>query len=92
MASTAMIRVDAKTRDRLAKMAEQDHTSIGDVVTALTEKAERDRFWNEVRESFARLQADPEAWADYKNEMRIWEATLMDGLEEYPYDYGDEDE
>lgn len=92
MASTALIRVDAKTRDRLAKMAEQDQTSIGEVVTSLTKKAERDRFWKNVYEGYARLRADPEAWAEYQDEVRVWDVTLMDGLEEYPYDGDPEDE
>ncbi len=92
MASTALIRVDEKTRDRLAKMAEQDQMSIGEVVTTLTKKAERDRFWKNVHEGYARLRADPEAWAEYQAEVRVWDVTLMDGLEEYPYDEDPADE
>jgi antitoxin MazE7 len=92
MASTAMIRVSVETRDRLAEIAERKHTTIGELVEQASQRLYREEFWKEVRESYARLQADPEAWAEYKDEMRIWEATLMDGLEEYPYDYGDEDE
>ena len=53
MASTALIRVDTKTRDLLAKMAEQDQTSIGEMVTSLTNKAERERFWKSARHSSA---------------------------------------
>jgi hypothetical protein len=40
-----------------------------------------------VAESYARLRADPDAWADYKRELEEWDAILMDGLEhEPPYD------
>jgi hypothetical protein len=92
MASTALIRVDTKTRDLLAKMAEQDQTSIGEMVTSLTNKAERERFWKSARDGYARLKADPEAWTEYQAEISLWDSTLMDGLEENPYDYGDEDE
>ena len=92
MASTAMIRVDAKTRDLFAKMAEEDHKTIGEMVDAAAKKMHRDRFWKNYYDAYAKLRADPEAWADYQDEMRAWDATLMDGLEDYPYDDGDEDE
>jgi hypothetical protein len=92
MASTALIRVDTKTRDLLAKMAEQDQTSIGEVAAKAVKKLDRDRFWKSYNDAYAKLRADPEAWAEYEAEIRLWDSTLMDGLEEYPYDYGDEDE
>ncbi len=92
MASTALIRVDTKTRDLLAKMAEQDQTSIGEVAATAVKKLDRDRFWKSYNDAYAKLRADPEAWAEYEAEIRLWDSTLMDGLEAYPYDYGDEDE
>jgi hypothetical protein len=92
MASTALIRVDTKTRDLLAKMAEQDHTSIGEVAARAAKKLDRERFWKNVNEGYARLKADPDAWSEYQAEIHLWDSTLMDGLEENPYDYGDEDE
>jgi hypothetical protein len=30
---------------------------------------------------YAELRADPEAWAELEAERRLWDATLMDGLD-----------
>ena len=91
MASTALIRVDTKTRDLLAKMAEQDQTSIGEVAAKAVKKLDRDRFWKNYYDAYAKLRADPEEWADYQDEIRVWDVTLSDGLDEYPYDEDPED-
>ena len=37
-----------------------------------------------INESFARLSE--EELADYKREFEEWDVTLMDGLEDYPYE------
>jgi hypothetical protein len=92
MATTALIRVSAETRDKLARIAESQNSSIGDVVEAAASKLERDLFWKQVNEAYDRLKADPEAWADYQAELAMWDSLSFDGLEEYPYEYGDDDE
>jgi hypothetical protein len=40
----------------------------------------RERFFAEVNAGFARLRADPVAWADYQAELAEWDQTLSDGL------------
>lgn len=44
---------------------------------------ERDdaRFWAEYNAQIEKLKADPEAWRQIQEEDKIWEATLMDGLD-----------
>jgi hypothetical protein len=37
-----------------------------------------------VNASFARLRRDPAAWAEELEERRLFENTLMDGLEDEP--------
>ena len=41
----------------------------------------RQRFLEAVNADYAALRADPEAWAEYQQELAIWEVTLMDGLD-----------
>lgn len=85
MASTN-IRVDHRTHAQLRELSEQEHKSIGQVVTAAVEKYQQEKFWREMREDFSRLRADPEAWQSYQDEMALWDSTLNDGLEdEEPY-------
>ncbi len=38
-----------------------------------------------VNASFARLRRDPVAWAEELEERRLYENTLMDGLEDDPW-------
>jgi hypothetical protein len=34
-----------------------------------------------VNAGYAALRADPEAWAEFESERKVWDATLMDGLD-----------
>ena len=50
-------------------------------------KDQHDRkFWDAVNAGYAVLRADPEAWAEVEAERKLWDATLMDGLD--PNDAG----
>ena len=42
----------------------------------------RERFLDAANAAFARLKADPKAWAEELAERKIWEGTLADGLED----------
>jgi hypothetical protein len=44
------------------------------------------RWWflRRADQAYARLRADPEAWAEELEERRLLESTLMDGLEDDP--------
>ena len=46
-----------------------------------TEQEQRRAFFEELNTSVERLEADPQAWADYQAESRQLEGTLLDGLE-----------
>src|SRR5690349_4720426 len=91
MAST-VVRIDERTHATLRALAEREHKSIGQIVTELVDRQETERFWREMREGYARLQADPVAWQDYLREAQFLEEASMDGLEqEEPY-YSPEEE
>jgi len=45
-------------------------------------KARYDRiFWGAVNAGYEALRADPQAWAKIEAERRLWDNTLMDGLD-----------
>ena len=46
------------------------------------DKAEEARFWAGVRADYARLQADPQEWADYVSELAQWDHAAGDGLDD----------
>lgn len=47
-----------------------------------TEEERRRRFLEAANEEFARLRADPVAWAQELAERQEWDTTLLDGLKD----------
>jgi hypothetical protein len=80
MTSMTTIKVSVETRDRLKRLADEDHLTLDAELAQTLDKAEETRFWAGVRDDYARLQADPGEWADYKSELAEWDHTTSDGL------------
>jgi hypothetical protein len=74
------IKVSARTRDRLKKLADEDHLTMDAALARTLDRAEESRFWAGVREDYARLQADPREWESYTGELAEWDRTAGDGL------------
>jgi hypothetical protein len=81
MTDMTTIKVSVQTRDRLKRLADEDHLTMEAELAKALDRAEEDRFWNGVREDYARLQADPQEWADYAGELAEWDHTAGDGLD-----------
>ena len=45
------------------------------------ERYRPDKFFRDLDETYARLQAYPEAWKEELAERQLWQTTLVDGLE-----------
>lgn len=84
--ATVTVRVPQATHQRLRCLAEKRGRPIGEVIDEAARKLEDADFWAEVDASYERLYADPVARAEYEAEIAIFEGTLMDGLEDYPYE------
>ena len=80
MTEMTTIKVSAQTRDRLKRLADEDHLTMDAALAQVLDQAEEARFWAGVRADYARLQADPQEWADYVGELAEWDATASDGL------------
>jgi hypothetical protein len=85
MAATVTIRVDQQTRNKLVELADKEQTTLGAVVREALDSYERDRFFAQVREDLIRLRSNPEEWNDYMAEFESMDGTLMDGLEDLPW-------
>ena len=64
MVSATTIRIPTVTHARLQRIANKEGRPIGAVIESLLDDYERSQFFAGLAEDFARLQADPEAWAD----------------------------
>src|SRR4051794_27595021 len=84
--ATAVVRVEERTHSKLRELSEQEHRSIGQIVTDLVDDYQKRRFWQQVNESVDSLRADPAAWEAYQIEIAELEGGSSDGLEsEEPY-------
>ena len=83
MASTS-VRVSKETHDKIRDLAERTQKPMGDVIDTAIEQYRENQFWEETRRAYQRLREDPAAWNAYQNELKEWDATLLDGLENEP--------
>lgn len=82
----ATVRVEKKLHDTLRELSKAEHRPIGEVIEDAVERYQKDKFWKEMHEGFARLRADPVAWKEYQDETALWDSLSNDGLEnEEPY-------
>lgn len=82
----ATVRVEKELHATLRELSKAEHRSIGQVIEDAVAKYQKDKFWKEMHEAFARLRADPVAWKEYQDEVALWDTTSSDGLEnEEPY-------
>lgn len=79
------VKLPLPAHGHLAKFAREDRRPMSEILAELIEQERRRRFLEGANEDFARLRADPAAWADYQAELRSMDGTLMDGLETDPW-------
>ena len=65
------MKLDAAIRDELAAVAREDFggATLGDALAGLLKEHRHAVMARQVREGYARLQRNPEAWADYLAEL-----------------------
>lgn len=71
-------RLSPQDHKRLQRLAEETGKSQGDVLRCALEIFEREYFLDALNAGFARLQADPKAWAEELEERAAWDATDID--------------
>jgi hypothetical protein len=75
------IRIPRATHERLKALSAESGEQIADIVTRAVEEEATRRFWQQFNAAYARLNADPEAWAAYKAEQAEWDGTVADNLD-----------
>ena len=85
-APTVTIRVAGQDYDRLQAFAHADGQTIGGVIHRLINERERAAFFAQLEAEDEELFKDPVAWAQYQAELREFDGTLMDGLENEPWE------
>src|SRR5687768_11632629 len=82
----ATVRVEPQLHATLRALSDAEQRSISQVIEEAIDRYQKEKFWTAMHEGFARLRADPEAWAEYQDEAALWDSASSDGLaDEEPY-------
>lgn len=79
--SNPTVRIDARTHRVLKELANESGESMQAVLQRVIEEERRRRFVEAANADYAALQAHPAAWAELEAERKLWDTTLLDGLE-----------
>lgn len=76
------VRVSKETHHKLTNLAKESGLSMQGILDRAVEAYSRQCFLEALNADFAALQAHLEEWAEEMEERKLWEQTLLDGLEE----------
>jgi hypothetical protein len=79
--SAPTVRISEASHLVLKELAEQTGQTMMEVLDKALDAYRRQVFVDAVNAGYAALRADPEAWAEHLAERKLWDATLMDGLD-----------
>jgi hypothetical protein len=79
--STPAIPISEKSRQMLHELTERTGQSMTEILDKALDAYRRQLFFEQLNAGYAALRADPEAWAEELHERKLWDATLMDGLD-----------
>lgn len=83
---TKVVKIPTEAHAHLVELAADQERSMGDLLADLIEQGRRRAFMEAANEDYARLKADPEAWADYWSEFKEWETADPGLLKDYPWE------
>jgi len=78
--SDVVIRVRPETFQKSQDLAREDGISVSDLIDKLAEDTRRARIFKQASEAYAAIAADPEADAEWRAEIAVWDVTIADGL------------
>ncbi len=81
---TTTVRIRPETHEHLKELAEDEGLSLTEALDRLVEAARRQRIVDRANAAWAALREDPEAWADYRAEVALFEGAVADGLPAEP--------
>lgn len=82
MSRTTTIRVTYKTYEGLKLIAEQEHSSMQNVLDKMLKEHETKKFFENLEQSVRELKDNQKEWTEELNERNEWDGTLLDGLED----------
>jgi hypothetical protein len=65
----------------LQELAEKTGQSMADVLDKALDAYRRKLFFEQLNAGYAELRSNPQVWAEELEERKLWDVTLMDGLD-----------
>ena len=79
--STPTIPISETAHQLLQDLARQTGHTMIEVLDKALDTYRRKLFFDQMNAGYAALRDDPQAWAELEAERKLWDATLMDGLD-----------
>ena len=79
--SAPTVPINEASHQILKELAKQTGQTMMDVLDKALDAYRRKLFFEQLNAGYAELRADPEAWAEHLAERKLWDSTLMDGLD-----------
>jgi hypothetical protein len=79
--SAPRVPISEASHQLLNELAQKTGQTVMDVLDKALDAYRRKLFLDQLNAGYAELRADPEAWAEHLAERKLWDATLMDGLD-----------
>jgi hypothetical protein len=79
--SAVNVPISAASHQVLKELAAKTGQTMTDLLDRAVDAYRRKLFFDQLNAGYAELQADPKAWAEHLAERKMWDTTLMDGLD-----------
>jgi len=79
--SAPTVRISEPSHQILRELAAQTGQTMMDVLDKALDAYRRKLFFDQLNAGYAELRADPVAWAEHVAERKLWDVTLLDGLD-----------
>jgi hypothetical protein len=76
------INIKEATRQIIDQLTKETSQTTEEIIERAVKDYYNKQFWKSANEGWEKLRSDPVAWQEELEERRLWEATLMDGLED----------
>jgi len=74
------VKIPTRLHAALLELARVEGRSLVSVLEKAVDEYRRVRFLEGLNADYAKVRADPKAWADLVEERELWDSTLADGL------------
>ena len=79
--SALTVRMSMATHRKLKSLAAQTNQPMVELLDKAVEALQRQLFFEQINAGYAALRRDRSAWAEHLAERKLWDKTLMDGLD-----------